>query len=328
MGILAPGRIAHKFADAVARLTGSRVVAVASRSLVRAEAFAREHGIPEAYAGYEGLVADPDVDAVYVAAPHSHHRDLAVLALQAGKPVLVEKPLARNAAEVGEIFAAAESSGVFAMEAMWTRFLPHMVGVRAAVEQGAIGEPIAVAADHGQAFAVDPTSRFYDPALAGGAVLDLGVYPVAFAVDLFGAPVTVRAQGQLTTTGVDGQVGMLLGYAGRRLAVLHTTMWARTPTKAAVSGTAGRIEIDSPCYGPTTATVHPADGAPWTIDGVVDNGFQYEAAEVARCIAEGWLESPLMTWDSSRAVVAVLDAVRRQVGVAYPGESVPGIPAS
>ncbi len=185
-GILAPGRIAGKFADAVARLTASRVVAVGSRELLRAQTFAREHGIPEAYAGYEGLVADPSVDAVYVVPPHSHHRDLAVLALQAGKPVLVEKPLARDGAEVDEIFNAAQTAGAFAMEAMWTRFLPHMVGVRAAIAHGAIGEPVAVEADNGQAFAFDPTSRLYDPALAGGAVLDLGVYPVALAVDLLG----------------------------------------------------------------------------------------------------------------------------------------------
>ncbi len=130
----------------------------------------------------------------------------------------------------------------------------------------------------------------------------------------------MRAEGQLTTTGVDGQVGVLLGYAKRRLAVLHTTLWAKTPTKAAVSGTAGRIEIDAPWHGPTTATVYPQAAAPWTIDGVVENGFQYQAAEVARCVSEARLESPLMSWDSSRAVAAVLDEVRRQVGVVYPAE--------
>ncbi|GGC04466.1 Gfo/Idh/MocA family protein [Cellulomonas carbonis] len=320
-GVLAPGGIAHTFAKAVLGHTEGRIVAVGSRSLDRAEQFAREYDVPTAHGTYEDLVADPDVEAVYVASPHSEHRDHALLAIAAGKHVLVEKSFTRNAAEAQEVVDAARAAGVFCMEAMWTRFLPHVVELRAALERGEIGEVVSVLADHGQAFGHLPsTHRLHDPRLAGGALLDLGVYPVSFAHHLLGAPDRVQALGSLTPTGVDGQISIALGYGERVQASLHTTLWSRTATTAVIGGTEGRIEVASDFYRPTTFTVVRADGERRTVEGLVDGGFQYQAAEVARRVAEGATESPLMTWDMTLDVMRTMDEVRRQVGVAYPGE--------
>ena len=322
-GIVAPGGIANKFADAVRDFTAGTVVAVGSRDAGRAADFAEGHGIPRSYGSYADLVADDEVEAVYVASPHSGHREHALLAINAGKHVLIEKALARNSSEVEDIFAAAQQHRVFAMEAMWTRHLPHMAEVRRRVADGAIGEIVTLAADHGQALDLPNDHRLKSPELAGGALLDLGVYPIAFCVDLLGAPVEVKALGRLTDTGVDGHVSLVLDYGGKTLAVLDTTLWTKTPTTAVVSGTEGSIEIDGDFYAPNRTRLRKADRSRTVVEewgGPIDNGFQFEAAEVARCVADGKQESARMTWASSRAVIGVLDEARRQVGVRYPGE--------
>jgi len=324
-GVLGPGGIANKLADAVQRLTAGSVVAVASRDQGRAEAFAGRHGIPRAYAGYERLAADPEVQAVYIGTPHSEHAANALAMVRAGKHVLVEKPLVRNGAEADKLFARARETGVTVIEAMWTRFLPHLAVVREVIASGRIGEVVTVLADHGQRFPFQPEHRLYAPELAGGALLDLGVYPVALAVGILGAPESVCAAGQLAETGVDGAAGLVLGYppaasGSPRQAVLHTTLWARTPTTASITGTAGRIELSGPFYQPGQVRVATEDGVELTWDGLVDNGFQYEAAELARCVAAGLQESLLLPWSDSRACLAVLDEARRQLGVRYPGE--------
>ncbi|HWI32737.1 MAG TPA: Gfo/Idh/MocA family oxidoreductase, partial [Lapillicoccus sp.] len=228
-GIVAPGGIANKFAEAVRDFTAGTVVAVGSRDAGRAAEFAEKHGIPRSYGSYADLVADDEVAAVYIASPHSGHREHALLAIGAGKHVLIEKALARNSSEVEDIFAAAQKRRVFAMEAMWTRHLPHMAEVRRRVADGAIGEIVTLTADHGQALDLPNDHRLKNPALAGGALLDLGVYPIAFADDLLGPPADVKALGRLTDTGVDGHVSLVLDYGEKTLAVLDTTLWTKTP---------------------------------------------------------------------------------------------------
>jgi predicted dehydrogenase len=322
-GIVAPGGIANKFAEAVRDFTAGTVVAVGSRDPSRAAEFAEKHGIPRSYGSYADLVADDEVEAVYIASPHSGHREHALLAIDAGKHVLIEKALARNSSEVEDIFAAAQKRRVFAMEAMWTRHLPHMAEVRRRVADGAIGEIVTLAADHGQALDLPNDHRLKNPALAGGALLDLGVYPIAFADDLLGPPADVKALGRLTDTGVDGHVSLILDYGEKTLSLLDTTLWTKTPTTAVVSGTEGSIEIDGDFYAPNVVRLRKADRARTVVEewgGPLDNGFQFEAAEVARCVAEGKQESERMTWASSRAIIGVLDEARRQVGVRYPGE--------
>ncbi len=320
-GVLGPGGIANTFARAVHGCTASRIVAVGSRDRGRAELYASRYEIPTVHVGYEALVADPGVDAVYVASPHSSHREHALLAIAAGKHVLVEKPFTRNEAEAREVLDAAKSAGVFVMEAMWTRFLPHVAALRSVLERGEIGEVVTLIADHGQAFNHLPdTHRIHNPGLAGGALLDLGVYPVSFAHDLLGVPDSVSATGVLTPTGVDGQDSITLGYGGRTQALLSTTVWSRTATTAVISGTEGRIEVAGPFYRPTTFRVLRDGGARWAFEHPVDGGFQYQAAEVARRVSEGATESPRLTGQDTLQVMATMDEVRRQVGVTYPGE--------
>ena len=322
-GILGAGGIAGRFASEVPARSAQRVVAVGSRDAMKAATFAAEHGIDRAYGGYAALVADPEVDVVYVATPHSHHHAHAMLALAAGKHVLVEKAFTRNAAEAKEVLATAGELGLFAMEAMWTRFLPHMVALREVVASGLLGEVLAVHADHGQR--LDLVERLYAPELAGGALLDLGVYPVSFAHSLLGAPAGVHAAGVLTDLGVDAHEAVTLTYAGehaRAVAVCTANMWARSATTASVIGTEGRLDVAAPFYGTTGFTVTPFAGPAWSWppEGADRGGFQHEAAEVARCVAEGRQESDVMPWSATLEVMATLDEVRRQLGVVYPGE--------
>lgn len=318
-GILGAGNIASSFARAVRHHTQGSVAAVGSRNVTRAERFASDHAIATAHAGYRGLVEDSGVDIVYVATPHSHHREHALLAIEAGKHVLVEKAFTRNEAEAREVFDAARAAGVFVMEAMWTRFLPHVAALRAVIARGEIGEIVNISADHGQLITAQMARRLHDPELAGGALLDLGVYPISFAQDLLGEPASVTAVGALTETGVDGQVSVSLGY-GRTQATLSSTLWARTATTAVVSGTMGRIEVEGVFYAPTSLRVILNDGTAWYYEGAAIEGQQFEAAEAARCIAAGLTESPRMTWESTLSVLRTMDEVRRQIGVVYPGE--------
>ncbi len=320
--VLAPGRIAGAFVHAISRHTRQRVVAVGSRSRERAEAFARVNGIERAYSSYEQLVADRAVDVVYVASPHSEHRSQALLAIEAGKPVLVEKAFARNAVEAQEVVAAAGAQGVPAMEAMWTRFLPQTDVIRQLLQDGALGEVCTVLADHGQHFDPDPAGRLFNPALAGGALLDLGVYPVSFASFVLGDPAQIVGAGSLTATGVDAQVSMVLS-AGGAQACLNTTLLARTPTTASISGDRARLEISGPFYAPGVLTLTCNDDRRLIRDADPISGHLglcFEAAHLATLIAEGATESPLLPAAETVAVLRTMDAVRSQVGVHFPGE--------
>mgnify|MGYP001071038632 CR=1 FL=1 len=321
-GILATGGIAGSFVTALAAHTHQQVVAVGSRSADRAQSFASRHHIDRAHPSYAALVNDPGVDVVYVATPHSEHRDNALAAIAAGKHVLVEKSFTRNAAEAALVFDAARSAGVLVMEAMWTRYLPQTDVLRQVLADGVLGDIAVVAADHGQYFDVDPAHRLLNPELAGGAMLDLGIYPVSFASMVLGRPEAVTAVGTITSTGVDAQAGIVLD-KGAAQAVLHTTLLAKTPTVASISGTLARAELSGPFYAPGVLTVTSRDGRqlirprdPITGSG----GLSYEAAELARCVAAGRRESRLLGWGETLAIMKTMDEVRRQVGAILPGE--------
>jgi len=319
-GILAPGWISELFVDGVNAHTESSIVATGSRSLERATAFAEKYNGGTPYGSYEELVNDPNVDVVYVASPHSHHREHALLAINAGKHVLVEKAFAQNVAQAQEIVDAAKAKGVFCMEAMWTRHLPHVIEIHEAIARGDIGDVISVQADHGQFFPFNPEHRLYNAELAGGALLDLGVYPLAFAHDILGVPESVTAIGQMTETNVDGQISMVLDYGGQTQATLHTTLWSKTPTTASICGTKGRIDVDPMFYTPTGFTLTLNDGTETRFDGSFPNGYAYEAAEVARRITNGDTESPVMTLDMSMEIMRLMDEIRSQIGLVYPNE--------
>jgi predicted dehydrogenase len=309
-GILGTGGIAHTFATDL-RLTGSgEVVAVGSRGAATAAEFADAHGIPHRHASYAALVADPDVDVVYVATPHPAHRDNAILALRAGKPVLVEKPFTMTAAEARDVVAVARETGLFAMEAMWTRFLPHVAQIRDWLAAGVLGDVVTVTADHGQWFADDPGFRLFAPELGGGALLDLGVYPVSFASMVLGPPSRIEALGDPAFTGVDAQTSMLFGYESGAQAVLTCTLRAKSPTRAAIVGTEARIEVDGDFYAPTTVSLITRDGdVTWVESDHQGRGLRHQADEVARLLAAGELESPLMPLAETVSIMATMDAV-------------------
>lgn len=322
-GVLGAGWIADVFGRSIAH-TKSTVHAVGSRDKHRGDLYARKFGVPRVYAGasaYEALVADPQVDAIYVATPHVFHVEHALLAIAAGKPVLVEKAFARNGAEARQILDAARAAGVFVMEAMWTRFLPHMVEARRLVAEGAIGEVVHVSADFGGSPEYDPASKNFDPALAGGALLDLGVYPIHLVHDFLGAPSSVRAIGALAPTGVDLRETIVLNYPERRaMGVALSTFEVDTARLATVTGTTGRIDFGREWYGPTGFTLTREGRRTVEFKQSVPLGWQYQIAEVARCVAEGKLESAVVPHSATLEVMDVMDEARRQLGVVYPGE--------
>jgi predicted dehydrogenase len=310
-GIMGTGGIAGAFAADLAFTDSGTVAAVGSRSQASADAFADRLGIERRHAGYEELATDPDIDAVYVATPHPMHHANALLALRAGKPVLVEKPFTMNADEARELVKVARDNNVFLMEAMWTRFLPGMRRVRELV--GGIGDIVTVTADHGQWFAENAEHRLFAPALGGGALLDLGVYVVSFASMVLGPPDRIVSMIDPAFTGVDGQTSMIFGYESGAQAVLTCTLRAKSPTRAAIIGTEGRIEIDGPFYAPATVTLTPRDGEPTVIPSVHEGrGLRHQADEVALRLAAGELESPLMPLDETIAIMSTMDAVLAQ----------------
>jgi predicted dehydrogenase len=309
-GILGTGAIANDFAADLVHTDSGEIVAVGSRGQAGADRFADRHGISRRHASYQALAADPDVDAVYVATPHPFHHENALLALEAGKHVLVEKAFTMNAAEAADLVAAARARGRFLMEAMWTRFLPHVVEIRRLLAEGALGRVVTVMADHGQWFAFDPSSRLFAPELGGGALLDLGVYPVSFASMVLGTPTRIEAIVEPAPTGVDGQVSILLGHDGGAQAVLNCTSSAASPTRASIVGSDARIDVDGPFYTSVGFTFTPRQGSPSRFEAPDRvHGLCYEAAEVARCIAAGLLESPAMPLDESVAIMRTMDTV-------------------
>ena len=267
-GILGPGGIAESFADDLALVPGAQLVAVGSRNRERAVAFAARRAIPYAHGSYEALAADPSVDIIYVATPHSRHAEDALLCLAAGKHVLVEKPFTIGGDEAQGVSDAARSSGRFVMEAMWTRFFPLFKTVRELIISGRIGSVIALRADFGNAVPYDPTHRLWNPDLAGGALLDLGVYPMTWAVGLLGWPQAFEADSSFAPNGVDEATGMRLVHEGGAVSLLHVSQRRRTPNRVVVEGTAGRVTITAPLYAPRRVTVSHhvgvAEAASWT----------------------------------------------------------------
>jgi predicted dehydrogenase len=318
-GVLATGGIATRFATEVQQLAGAEVVAVASRSAASAKEFAGRLGIPRAYGDWAGLFADDEVDVVYVATPHSAHRAAAGMALAAGKPVLCEKAFTINTREAEELVSLARERGLFLMEAMWMYCNPVIRRLVALVQDGAIGDIRTIQADFGLQGPFAPEHRLRNPDLGGGAILDLGVYPVSFAQLLLGEPDRVQADALLSPEGVDLNTGMLLGWDSGATALLSCSVTAGTPTVATVTGTAGRIEVSSEFYSTDRFVLYREGAEPeeFTVDSEL-HGLQHEAAEVMRSLRAGETQSPLVPLDGSLAVMRTLDRVRDLVGVRFP----------
>ena len=320
-GILATGGIARAFTQDLV-LHGHRVEAVGSRSADSAQSFAREHDIPRSHGSYEDLVADPAVDVVYVATPHNFHAAHALLAIAAGKHVLVEKAFTLNATQAQHVVDAADAGGLLVLEAMWTRFLPHMRIVREWIAAGRIGEVRSVHADHTQSLPTEDSHRLNNPALAGGALLDLGVYPISFAHDVLGPVESVVAEATFKSTGVDASVATVLRHRGGTVSTSYSSSETRGSNRATVLGMEGRLELDATWYAPTRVTLHDGDGEVVEVydEPVTGRGMQHQALEVERLLAAGLTASPLMTPAGSVEVMATMDAVRDRIGLRYPEE--------
>lgn len=343
-GILACGTIAHAFAEACFLVPDCVVGAVGSRTLSKAEAFAASYGIDRAYGSYEELVADPTLDAIYVASPHSEHRAHTLLALRAGKHVLCEKAFAVNAGQAREMIAEAEKQGRFLMEAMWTRFLPVYGEVKRLLETGAIGSIKMVRANFSIRCPADPVHRLYNPALAGGALLDVGLYPLTLATMVFGSrPNAIHTAVSMTPQGVDEQSVITLEYGDGRLASLTSGLSLSSPNDGLILGSDGYIRIPR-FWAADSYYLHQADSNiaqahSFSISAFDDYGdpkenpqcrladqyrsrcgYTFEIREANRCIRQGLLQSPEMPWSESVAMLELTDAIRGKWGLRYPFE--------
>ena len=318
-GILGTGALATRVATDLAILPGHRTVAIGSRSPAGAEASGSRHGIPNRHGSYEALVHDDEVDVVHIATPHSLHRDHTLLALDAGKPVLCEKPFAIHAGEAREMIDRARDRRLFLMEAMWTRFLPAVARTRQLVRDGAIGTPRLLSADFGFREEVDPTSILFDPAAGGGSLLDVGVYPLSLASMLLGRPDRIEAVAHLGATGVDESCAFVLHHPDGAIAVGQSSIVAGTPQRASVSGTRGRIVLHPPWWSATRLTLEVEGEAPREIElPVVGHGYGPQADAVASALRENRLEDDRMPLDETLAIQETLDAIRTRCGLVYP----------
>ncbi len=318
-GFLSAGGIATSVAGDF-QIAGINIQAVGARDLAKANKFADKFNIPNRHQGYEALVNDPEVDVVYVSTPHPWHHQHALLALNAGKHLLLEKPFTINAREAQEIKELAAAKNLFVLEAMWTRFLPAMDAIFEVIDSGILGEIKLVTADHSQYLPHVP--RLWEPELGGGALLDLGIYPVSFAVRVLGLPQKMTAKATLTGDKVDETTSIIFEYESGAQATLTTCMSAAGPVTAVVTGTFGRIEIDKSFYNQTSFKVYNQGGEViqsyhHKIDGI---GRQYQGLHLEKCVAAGLIESPIMSATESVEIMKVMDALRAQIGVKYPTE--------
>ena len=320
-GILGPGGIARAFAKDLTLLEGHTVGAVGSRSLSNAQSFADDFG-GTAYGSYEELLNDSTIDAIYVATPHPAHHDNVISALDAGKAVLCEKPFAVNAKQAQAMVDAATRNKVALMEAMWARFLPHYAQVREIIASDVLGPIISIHADHGQRLADQNIPRLIEPQLAGGALLDLGIYPISFAHMILGNPVAIISSAVMTDKGVDAQSSMIFTYENGAQAVLTTTMIEQTPCRAVVAGLNGWLEIDRTFYNPASMRVVLNDGSvteyPNTYSG---HGLREQAESFKQLVQSGKLQSDILSWKDTVDIMKSMDTVREQIGLKYPFEN-------
>lgn len=319
-GILGTGRIAHKFAEGLSVVPDAVLVAVGSRTQNAADEFGNRFAVPRRHASYEALAHDPDVDVIYVSTPHPFHKENTLLCLNAGRAVLCEKPFALNAADSQLMMDTAKAKNLFLMEAMWTRFIPAILKARELVASGAIGDLLLIQCDFGFRAEFDPKSRLYDPHLGGGALLDVGIYPLTLAYLFLGEPAAISGQAVLGRTGTDDQNGMVLKYAGGQLALLSSAVCVESPCEAVLMGSKGRLKIHAPFWVSQQLTLKVGDEEEVISMPIVGNGYNYEAQEVGRCLRAGQLESEHCSHAETLSIMRQMDSLRAAWGLKYPGE--------
>lgn len=319
-GILATGGIAETFTRDL-QTAGLNVVAVGSRTQEKADAFAGQFAIPRAYGSYQELVQDPEVDIIYIATPHPQHIDTALLALKAGKHVLVEKPFTLNADESRTLVRYAHEHNLVILEAMWTRFLPHIRRIHEIINSGALGTLQSVTAEHRQSLPTDPKHRLNSLELGGGALLDLGIYPISFAVDILGAPTSIEAIARFKDTGVDAETATIMHHENGAISTTVSALDCTGVNQAVINGSEARIVIDPVWYTPTSFRLEDYAGNiieefNQTVDG---RGMQFQAFEMERLIKTGE-KSTIMSPDESIVIMETLDTIRKNIGLVYPVE--------
>ncbi|MEA4908705.1 MAG: Gfo/Idh/MocA family oxidoreductase [Anaerolineaceae bacterium] len=321
-GILGTGGIAHKFAQGLQWAPGAVLAAVGSRDPSTADAFAREFNVPHAYGSYSELAQSPEVDVIYVSTPHFFHYENSLLCLENGKAVLCEKAFTINAREAQAVIDYARQKGLFVMEAMWTRFLPVAVRLRRMVAEGLLGELHSLAARFTFRADYNPQGRLFNPALGGGALLDVGVYPIAWAAMLFGEPTEIHGIAHLSDQGVDERATMLLGYAGGQTASLFASLTTVSPDRSTLMGSQGYLTLHGRLAHPTRITLSLKNKPDEELDVSFEgNGYQFEALHVMECLRQGKLESEIMSLDETLSIMRTMDQLRQQMGVFYPGET-------
>ena len=320
-GILGTGGIARAFATALMDTPGAVLAAVGSRSIDSARAFAGEFGSPLCYGSYQALADAPGIDIIYIGTPHPLHAQNALMALEGGKAVLCEKPFTMNLREAVQVVALAREKKLFLREAMWTRFMPALAEVRRIIDSGLLGVVHQVHADFGFSATRDPDHRVNKRAMGGGALLDLGIYPLSLSYALLGPVASLQAQAVLGDGGVDLTTGWSMKHASGAMSICSCSLRARTPSELTVSGTLGSVRMDAMFHLAKTITLTLGDGVKRTIDTpFLGNGYVHEALEAGRCLRAGLTESPHMLHDDTLALMQLLDTIRMQIGVRYPSD--------
>ena len=320
-GIIGPGRIAHKFAQGIQVINDADLYAIASTSSKRAQAFANQYKAEKAYSNYEEMVNDPNVDAVYIAVPHPFHFENAMLCLEAGKPVLCEKPLTVNSVESAKLIETARKKSLFLMEALWTRYLPIYRQVREWLVQGVIGEVKLLTFTMGFLAEFNATDRLFNPDLAGGALLDLGIYPISISQWIYGKnPAAFSVNSHFARTGVDDFTSIQLQYDDGAISQFSCGFLMDTLNELVIYGTKGRIHIHPDFWYSSRATLHTDKRESTVTKPLRGSGFEYETEEAMRCIREGKIESPDMPHAQSQANMELMDAIRKEIGLSYPFE--------
>ena len=317
-GILGAGHIAHKFAQDLLTLPDAQLYAVASTDQQRADEFAQHYAIPHAFGTYEDLLTLPDVDVVYVATRHIMHHENVLMLLNAGVAVLGEKPFAMNGEQVREMVETARKKGVFLMEALWSRFMPGIQRALELAQSGAVGKVVSVKADFGFKAPFVAENRLFNKELGGGALLDIGIYPLFLSYLFLGKPATLKASAIFGQTGVDEQVGLVLTYADGQLALLDCTLLAKTDCIGIIQGETGQIRIHGRFHETTAVTLQPEEGQPttFTFDRQT-HGYNYEARHVMDCLTNNYTESKLWSLDDSLNLMNLLDSTRAEAGIVY-----------
>ncbi len=315
-GIVGAGWIADVMAADFQHVPGAEIIAIASRDLERSQRLASKYSVPRAYGSYAGLLDDHDVDVVYIANTHPHHRDVALAAIERGKAVLVEKAFTATLAGTQEVVAAARAKGTFCMEAMWTRFLPAIAAAREVIAWGRIGDVLGVQGDLCAYREFDPSHRLFSPNTAGGAILDLGVYVVSFAQAFLGTAVDIQCVGRLAPNGVDNAAAMSIKYAGEGLAAIACGFDGHGPGRMSIYGTKGWVEVEPRFHHPTTLSIHRSGVLPRVIEAnMTGRGYAHEIAEVTERVLAGDTESHIMPLSDTVEVMRVLEECLRQLGI-------------